>query len=128
MAVLIAVGWLLPAAAGRAADVPGITSAWRAEKEVFYLIFVRSFADSNGDHIGDFKGIEQKPPYLQALGATSILLTPIVPSPTYHNYFASRFEDVDRAYGDLASFRRPVQRMGRDQGAQKSEISRSRRH
>ena len=71
MAVLIAVGWLLPAAAGRAADVPGITSAWRAEKEVFYLIFVRSFADSNGDHIGDFKGIEQKLPYLQALGATS---------------------------------------------------------
>ena len=85
MAVLIAVGSLLPVAAGHAADVPAISSAWRAEKEVFYLIFVRSFSDSNGDHIGDFKGVEQKLPYLQALGVTSILLTPIVPSPTYHN-------------------------------------------
>jgi len=109
IAVLIAVGWLLPAAAGHPADVPASTSAWRAEKEVFYLIFVRSFGDSNGDHIGDFKGIEQKLPYLQhTLGVTSILLTPIVPSPTYHNYFASRFDDVDRAYGDLASFRHLV--------------------
>jgi alpha-amylase len=79
MAVLIAVGWLLPAAAGHTADVPAARPAWRAEKEVFYLIFVRSFADSNGDHVGDFKGIEQKLPYLQTLGATSILLTPIVP-------------------------------------------------
>src|SRR5205823_3840797 len=100
IAVLIAVGWLLPAAAGHAADVPATSPTWRAEKEVFYLIFVRSFADSNGDHIGDFQGIERKLPYLQALGVTSILLTPIVPSPMYHNYFASRFDDVDRGYGD----------------------------
>ena len=108
IAVLIAVGWLLPAAAGHAADVPATSPTWRAEKEVFYLIFVRSFADSNGDHIGDFQGIERKLPYLQALGVTSILLTPIVPSPMYHNYFASRFDDVDRGYGDLASFRHLV--------------------
>jgi alpha-amylase len=108
MPVLIAVAWLLPAAAGYAAVVPATGSAWRAEKEVFYLIFVRSFADSNGDHVGDFRGIERKLPYLQALGATSILLTPIVPSPAYHNYFASKFDDVDRAYGDLASYRHLV--------------------
>jgi glycosidase len=108
MGVLAAVGWLLSADVSHAANVPASGSAWRAEEEVFYLIFVRSFADSNGDHIGDFKGIEQKLPYVQALGATSILLTPIVPSPTYHNYFASRFDDVDRAYGDLASFRHLV--------------------
>ena len=108
MAVLIAIGWPLPAAAGHTAGVAATSPVWRAEKEVFYLIFVRSFADSNGDHVGDFKGIEQKLPYLRALGVTSILLTPIVPSPTYHNYFASRFDDVDRAYGDLASFRHLV--------------------
>src|SRR4029077_1897975 len=77
MVVLIAVGWLLPAVAGHATDVPASSPAWRAEKEVFYLIFVRSFADSNGDHIGDFQGIERRLAYLQALGVTSILLTPI---------------------------------------------------
>jgi len=66
-------------------------------EEVFYLIFVRSFADSNGDHIGDFKGIEQKLPYLQA-SARLPLADADRPSPTYHNYFASRFDDVDRAY------------------------------
>ena len=108
VAVPIAVGWSLPASAGHTAGIAAASPVWRAEKEVFYLIFVRSFADSNGDHVGDFKGIEQKLPYLRALGVTSILLTPIVPSPTYHNYFASRFDDVDRAYGDLASFRHLV--------------------
>ena len=70
MAVLIAVGWLLPATAGHAADAPGISSAWRAEKEVFYLIFVRGFADSNGDHIGDFKGIGLRSRKFPALGGT----------------------------------------------------------
>jgi len=58
------------AAAGHAAECAAISSAWRAEKEVFYLIFVRSFADSTAITLGDFKGIEQKLPYLQALGAT----------------------------------------------------------
>ena len=58
------------------------------KRDVFYQIFVRSFRDSNGDHIGDLRGIEEKLGYLQDLGVTSILLTPINPSPFYHNYFA----------------------------------------
>ncbi|MFL5494540.1 MAG: alpha-amylase family glycosyl hydrolase [Gemmatimonadales bacterium] len=72
--------------------------------EVFYQIFVRSFRDSNGDQIGDLRGIQQKLDYLQDLGVTSILLTPINPSPFYHNYFASSFEGVDPAYGDQSSY------------------------
>lgn len=71
-----------------------------AEDEVVYQIFVRSFRDSNGDRIGDLRGIQQELGYLQNLGVTSLLLTPINPSPTYHNYFASSFEGVDSAYGD----------------------------
>jgi glycosidase len=83
-------------------------SGWRAERDVFYLVFVRSFADSNGDHIGDFHGIEQRLQYLRDLGVTSIILTPIVPSTTYHNYFTSRFDAVDPAYGNLAAFQHLV--------------------
>ena len=95
-------------AGARATAAAAPTSGWRAEREVFYLIFVRSFADSNGDHVGDFRGIEQRLGYLQSLGVTSLLLTPIVPSSFYHNYFATRFDAVDPAYGDLAAFRHLV--------------------
>jgi glycosidase len=91
-----------------ATAAPDQARTWRAEGEVFYLVFVRSFADSNGDRIGDFRGLERRLGYLQALGVTSILLTPIVPSTTYHNYFASRFDAVDAAYGDLTAFRHLV--------------------
>ena len=83
--------------AAQAAAAPG--GGWTAQNEVVYQIFVRSFRDSNGDRIGDLTGIRQSLPYLQKLGVTSLLLTPINPSPTYHNYFASRFDGVDPAYG-----------------------------
>ena len=71
--------------------------------EVFYQIFVRSFRDSDGDRIGDLRGIQDKLGYLHDLGVTSILLTPINPSPFYHNYFASSFEGVDPEYGGVGS-------------------------
>jgi len=77
--------------------------AWCAEDEVFYQIFVRSFRDSDGDRIGDLNGVREALGYVRELGATSILLTPINPSPFYHNYFATSFEGVDRAYGDARS-------------------------
>jgi glycosidase len=77
--------------------------AGHAEAEVFYQIFVRSFRDSDGDRIGDLRGIQDKLGYLHDLGVTSILLTPINPSPFYHNYFASSFEGVDPDYGGASS-------------------------
>jgi glycosidase len=75
------------------------------DREIFYQIFTRSMRDSNGDQEGDLKGIEQSLPYLQRLGVTSILLTPLYPSDFYHNYFASDFEGVDPEFGTMDDFR-----------------------
>ena len=80
-------------------------SATGLDHEVFYQIFTRSMRDSNGDRQGDLKGIEESLPYLQRLGVTSILLTPIYPSDFYHNYFASDFEGVDPEFGTMDDYR-----------------------
>jgi alpha-amylase len=83
----------------------GSSSAHQAwSHEVVYQIFERSFFDSNGDRIGDFKGIEEKLPYIASLGATSILLQPILKSPFYHNYFADDFFAADPSLGGTAQF------------------------
>ena len=50
---------------------------------VFYQIYPRSFADGNGDGIGDFKGITEKLAYLSALGIDAIWLSPHFPSPNW---------------------------------------------
>ena len=59
------------------------TPDWFKEA-ILYEIFVRSFRDSNGDGVGDIKGVTQSLDYLQSLGVTAIWLTPIFPSPVYH--------------------------------------------
>lgn len=83
--------------------------------DVFYHIFVRSMRDSNGDGEGDLKGIEQSLPYLEGLGVTAILLTPLYPSSFYHNYFARDFDGVDPAFGTMRDYRslvRDIHRRG----------------
>ena len=72
--------------------------------QVFYQVFFRSFRDSNGDRIGDLKGLTSKLGYIRQLGATTILLTPLQPSPFYHNYFATTFKAIDPAYGTLDDY------------------------
>ena len=72
--------------------------------EVFYQIFERSFRDSNGDRIGDLKGLTSQLDYLKQLGITSILLTPLQPSPYYHNYFATDFRAIEPAYGSMDDY------------------------
>jgi alpha-amylase len=72
--------------------------------EVFYHIFMRSFRDSNGDRAGDLKGITEELDYLKELGITSILLTPVQPSPFYHNYFATDFAGIDPAFGTMEDY------------------------
>ena len=67
--------------------------------EIIYHIFQRSFYDSNGDEHGDLNGIRLKLDYLQQLGVTSILLTPLYESVFYHNYFSSDFKKIDPRYG-----------------------------
>ncbi len=71
---------------------------------VFYQVFVRSFQDSNGDGIGDLRGLTQRLPDLQTLGVTALWLNPIYPSPSYHGYDVTDYIGVDPAYGTLQDF------------------------
>lgn len=69
---------------------------------VFYEIFVRAFSDSNGDGIGDLKGITQKLDYLSKdLGVTGIWLMPINPSPSYHGYDVTDYYGINPDYGTM---------------------------
>jgi alpha-glucosidase len=72
---------------------------------VCYQIYVRSFADSNGDGIGDMAGIEQRLPYLAGLGVDAVWITPFYPSPQHdHGYDVADYRDVDPLFGTLADF------------------------
>ncbi|QKZ13214.1 alpha-amylase family glycosyl hydrolase [Spirosoma sp. KUDC1026] len=75
---------------------------------VHYEIFVRSFADSNGDGIGDLNGVTNNLDYLKELGVSAIWLMPISPSPTYHKYDVTDYYGIDREYGTMDDFRRLV--------------------
>jgi glycosidase len=103
-AIGLALAALLLAAPADAGPREKTTSAAMRD-EVIYHIFFRSFRDSNGDRIGDLKGLTDGLGDLKALGVTSLLLTPIQPSPYYHNYFATDFESIDPAYGTMDDYR-----------------------
>ena len=70
-----------------------------------YEIFVQSFADSNGDGIGDFNGLTGKLDYLQDLGIEGIWLMPINPSPSYHKYDVTDYYNIHPDYGTLDDFK-----------------------
>lgn len=74
---------------------------------VFYQIYPRSFADGNGDGIGDFEGIISKLDYLSGLGVDAIWLSPHFPSPNWDcGYDVSDYCDVAPEYGSLEIFRK----------------------
>jgi alpha-glucosidase len=76
---------------------------------VGYEIYVRSFADSDGDGIGDLPGIEGKLEHLESLGVDAIWLTPFYPSPQADfGYDVADYAYVDPAYGTLEEFDRLV--------------------
>lgn len=75
-----------------------------ADKEVVYHVFQRSFYDSNGDNIGDLKGLREKLDYLQDLGITSIQLLPLYQSVFYHNYFTDDFYKIDSTLGTMEDY------------------------
>lgn len=72
---------------------------------VKYEIFVMSFADSDGNGKGDFKGLTSKLDYLKDLGINGIWLMPIMPSDTYHKYHVIDYKNIDPDYGTLGDFK-----------------------
>ena len=70
----------------------------------YYHIFVYSFCDSDGDGIGDLKGIESKLDYIADLGFNGIWLSPIHPSDTEHCYDVKDYMDVNEMFGTLSDF------------------------
>ncbi len=72
---------------------------------VFYQIYPRSFADGNGDGIGDLQGIIERLDYLKELGIDALWLSPHYPSPQFDcGYDIADYTDVDPEYGTLEEF------------------------
>jgi alpha-amylase len=103
--------WLCLIAAPLAADAPEGALWWN--ERVFYQVFVRSFLDSDGDGIGDLRGLIDQLDYLNdgdpttgaELGITGLWLMPIMPAASYHGYDVIDFYDVAPEYGTLDDVR-----------------------
>jgi alpha-glucosidase len=81
---------------------------WR--DAVVYEVYVRSFADSDGNGVGDLEGIRSHLPHLARLGVDAVWLTPFYPSPMAdHGYDVADYCDVEPLFGDLAGFDRLLQ-------------------
>ncbi len=77
------------------------------QKALFYQIYPRSFADGNGDGIGDFIGMTEKLDYLKDLGIDAIWLSPHFPSPNWDwGYDISDYCNVAPEYGSLDDFKK----------------------
>jgi glycosidase len=94
------------------ASLPSQPGWWRGA--VFYEVFVRSFADSNGDGTGDLRGLIDHLDYLNDgdprtdtdLGVDALWLMPVFASPSYHGYDVTDFDRINPAYGTAADFDR----------------------
>ncbi|MDT3440506.1 alpha-amylase family glycosyl hydrolase [Pseudofrankia sp. BMG5.37] len=81
-----------------------LTAGW-CRDAVFYEVYVRSFADGDGDGVGDLDGIRARLPDLAELGVDGLWLTPFYRSPMAdHGYDVADHRDVDPLFGDLAAF------------------------
>lgn len=70
-----------------------------------YQLLIYSFADSDGDGIGDFKGIQNKLDYLDGLGVTALWLSPAHPTSSYHAYDVSDYSALNPLYGTEQDFK-----------------------
>lgn len=76
------------------------TDWWK--ESIFYQVYPRSFKDTNGDGIGDLKGLIQQLDYIQQLGVTAIWLNPIFTSPQVDNgYDVSDYYTIDPIFGTV---------------------------
>jgi alpha-glucosidase len=86
--------------------VPDLTSPsavawWRTA--AIYQVYIRSFADGDGDGIGDLAGIRSRLPYLHDLGVDALWITPFYPSPMADGgYDVADYRDIDPLFGTLA--------------------------
>ena len=103
---------IIPAAFAQKADpanVPGNEPAWWKEA-VVYQLYPRSFKDSDGDGIGDLRGIISKLDYLKSLGIDAIWLNPIYSSPNDDNgYDVSDYRSIMKEFGTMADFEELIQ-------------------
>lgn len=84
------------------------------EHAVVYQVYVRSFADSNGDGIGDLDGLLTRIDYLAGLGVDAVWLCPVNPSPQRdHGYDVTDYFDIEPTFGTLETFDRFVTECGR---------------
>src|SRR3954451_12649775 len=77
-------------------------SEWR-RSAVVYQVYLRSFADGNGDGIGDLAGLRSRLPYLKDLGIDAIWLNPWYPSPMADGgYDVADYRGIEPVFGTLA--------------------------
>ncbi|MBR0932142.1 alpha-amylase family glycosyl hydrolase [Bradyrhizobium jicamae] len=72
---------------------------------IFYQVYPRSFQDTNGDGVGDIRGIIERLPYLTRLGVDAVWLSPIFPSPMADfGYDISDYTGIDPLFGTMEDF------------------------
>ena len=82
------------------------SNAWW-QTGIIYQIYPRSFQDSNGDGVGDLKGILQRLNYVQSLHVTCVWLSPVFPSPMHDfGYDVADYTGIDPLFGNLEDFDR----------------------
>ena len=75
------------------------------EHGAFMEVFVRGYQDSDGDGVGDLRGLARRLDYLQALGIKGLWLMPVNPSSDHdHGYAVTDYRAIEPAYGTLADF------------------------
>ena len=82
--------------------IKGQGASWW-ETAVVYQVYIRSFADDNGDGIGDIAGLRSRLPYLAALGVDAVWINPWYPSPMADaGYDVADYREIEPSYGTLA--------------------------